>query len=120
MKASLFGRALLVLVGLAGCGLSPSPSSPAPAVMDAPRGCNFPAGTVVTVVGESPLFDLGLADEGRSPDPPGVPVYVTTEPISPAQGGRSRRYCVVYHPDEADGLTSASGPVPEGWTPPDE
>jgi hypothetical protein len=88
--------------------------------MEAPRGCNFPPGTVVTVVGQTPLFDLGLGEEGRSPDPPGAPVYMTTEPISPAQGDPSRRFCVVYDPEEADGLTSATGAVPEGWTPPDE
>ena len=115
MKRSLFGSALLMVVGLAACGLPPSPQ---PTVMEAPIGCNFPAGTEVTVVGESPLSDLGLAPPGRSPDPPGIPVYMTTGPISVAQGGPSQMYCVVYDPDEADGLASGTGRVPEGWTPP--
>lgn len=118
VRRSLYGPVLLVLAGVAGCGLPPSPSSPQPIGMEAPRDCHFPAGTLVTVVGQTPLFDLGLADRGRSPDPPGVPVYMTTEPISLPQSGPSRMYCVLYDPAEADGLTSGTGPVPEGWTPP--
>lgn len=119
MRPLLYGPAL-VLAGVAGCGLPPSPSAPEPVSIVAPEGCEFfPAGTMVTVVGETPLFELGLADRGRSPDPPGAPVYVTTEPISFAQGGPSRMYCVIYDPEEADGLFNAAGPVPEGWTPPD-
>ena len=86
--------------------------------MEAPRGCHFPAGTMVTVVGETPLADLGLAEPGRRPDPPGEPVYVTTEPISSALGHASRMWCVIYQPEGTSGLTHASGPLPDGWTPP--
>ena len=112
LRAFLFGSALLVLTGLAGCsetlGVRP------------PRGCNFPVDTVVAVVGQTPLSDIGLAPRGRSPDPPGVPVYVTSAPISLSEGTPSRWFCVVYDLEQADGLTSATGPVPEGWTPPGE
>jgi hypothetical protein len=93
----------------------------------APADCDFPAGTNVTVVGETPLARLGLNDPGLEPGPPGGTVLVTTEPISRFTGEPAlQMWCVIYGPEHGervgDGstLSGASGPVPEGWTPPEQ
>lgn len=108
--------AATLLVTTAGCGLMPGFG------MDAPQNCAFPDGTKVTLVGASPIEDLGLLDprvEVAENDPPGGTVYVTTQPISRiADEAPALVWCVIYGRDAPDGYISGSGVVPEGWTPP--
>ena len=104
----------------AGCGLLPAPE------VEAPPVCPFPDGTMVTVVGETPLATLGLIDGGVGPDPPGGTVYVTTQPVARFQGDPiGQWWCVVFLEDppgrlaEGSSRSGSTGPVPQGWTPPD-
>ena len=115
-------RALVSLVALlfAGCGLLPEPQ------LEAPPDCPFPDGTTVTRVGVSPLAGLGLMDAGMEPGPPGGTVYVTTEPVVRFVGDPLERWWCVVYLDEPGRLgdestpSGATGPVPEGWNPPDK
>ena len=108
---------MLAAVVLAGCGGLPTPGS------EAPEECGFPPGTMVTLVGETPIAALGLKDpavEVEEEDPEGGTVYVTTEPVRRATDERfARVWCAVYGPEAPQGFIATSGPVPGGWTPPD-
>ena len=108
--------AAMLLVATAGCGLVPGLG------MDAPKNCAFPDGTKVTVVGTTPIGDLGLLDrriEVAENDPPGGTVYVTTQPITRiGDEAPALVWCVIYGPDAPDGYISGSGVVPDGWTRP--
>lgn len=108
--------AATLVVAAAGCGLMPGIG------MDAPERCALPEGTKVTMVGQTPLDDLGLLDrrlEGGENDPPGGTVYLTTQPVSRiADEAPALVWCVIYGPDAPRGWVSGTGVVPDGWTPP--
>ena len=111
----MLGRSLVcfLTVSVAGCELM--------AGSPAPDSCLFPPDTMVTRVGRSPVAALGLAERGvESQDPPGGTVYVTNDPVERLGGrGTFRQWCVVYDVEDAPGARFHTGPVPDGWTPPD-
>ncbi len=109
------GAVLIAAVVLSGCGYLPLIER------EAPESCAFPPNTSVTLAGEAPLARLGLLDPGlESQDPSGGTVHVTDDAISRFMGeAPSRMWCVVYGPEDRPGSRGGTGPVPQGWTPPD-
>ena len=106
-------RAALTLTFIAGCAGLPGLG------VEAPPECTFPAGTMVTRVGRTPIEAHGIPNvQLPGGDVPGGIVYVTNDRIRWDGGEPQRMWCAVYDPQTPEGISSGMGPLPEGWAPP--